>query len=165
MSQYTFVTHWKFNAPVEKVWNEIRDMDSWPLWWKYVKKVELIRSGDANDIGSVRRIYWSTALPYKLSFDLELLSIDQHKRIEGKAFGDLAGLGIWTFETKGDLTLVRYDWIVSTTKKWMNIFAPVARPLFSWNHDKVMQAGYDGLMTRLHLTNQILRQDSPAFDD
>jgi len=42
-----------------------------------------------------------------------------------------------------------YDWQVSTTKKWMNIFAPIAEPLFKWNHDKVMNAGYDGLTKRL----------------
>ncbi|HUR31376.1 MAG TPA: SRPBCC family protein [Saprospiraceae bacterium] len=165
MSQYTFVTHWKFNTPIEKVWDEIRDMDSWPEWWKYVKKVELLKSGDANDISSIRRIFWSTALPYKLSFDLELLAIHQHKRIEGKAFGDLAGLGIWTFETQGDITLVRYDWIVSTTKKWMNLIAPIARPLFSWNHDKVMQAGFEGLMKRLNLSNPVLRKISSAIED
>ena len=151
MSQYSFVTHWNFNAPIEKVWHEIREMDSWPGWWKYVKSVQLIKPGDENDIGSVRRITWTTALPYELTFDLELMSLDHLKRIEGKAFGELSGSGIWTFETIGDVTSVRYDWIVNTTKKWMNLFAPIARPVFSWNHDKVMEAGYDGLKRRLEI--------------
>ena len=149
MSQYSFVTHWTFNAPVQEVWREIRDMDGWPEWWKYVRKVQLTKHGDANDIGSVRRIVWTTALPYQLTFDLALMSVDHHKRIEGKAFGELTGSGIWTFETDGDITSVRYDWIVSTSKKWMNFLAPVARPIFSWNHDKVMKAAYEGLNRRL----------------
>ncbi len=34
MSQYSFVTQWSFQAPLEKVWNEISDMDRWPEWWK-----------------------------------------------------------------------------------------------------------------------------------
>ena len=45
MSQYSFVTHWKFKAPLEQVWKEIRDMDSWPEWWKYVRDVQLIKKG------------------------------------------------------------------------------------------------------------------------
>jgi hypothetical protein len=113
-----------------------------------------MRQGDANDIGSVRRIEWTTALPYGLTFDLELSSIDLHKRIEGKAFGDLTGVGIWTFQTIDDFTLVRYDWNVRTTKKWMNFIAPVARPLFIWNHDLVMKAGYDGLNEKLSISNR-----------
>ncbi len=150
MSKYSFVTHWKFDAPIEKVWLEIRDMDTWPEWWKYVKSVQLIKQGDENDIGSVRKIVWTTALPYELNFDLELVSVDHHKRIEGKAFGELTGSGIWTVETDGDITSVRYDWIVTTSKKWMNFFAPIARPIFKWNHDKVMEAGYVGLSLKLH---------------
>lgn len=149
MSQYSFVTHWSFKAPIDKVWNEIRDMDYWPQWWKYVRSVRLIEQGDANDIGSIRRIEWSTALPYTITFDSELISADYHKRIEGRAFGELTGSGIWTFEVTGDITHVRYDWNVGTTKKWMNFFAPIARPIFSWNHDKVMSAGLEGLRERL----------------
>ena len=94
MSQYSFITHWKFEAPIEKVWNEIRNMDTWPEWWKYVKTVQLIKQGNVNDIGSVRKISWTPALPYELTFDLELVSIDHLKRIEGKAFGELTGSGI-----------------------------------------------------------------------
>jgi uncharacterized membrane protein len=150
MAKYSFVTNWTFDAPLETVWKEIRNMDAWPEWWKYVKSVELIKIGDMNDIGSVRRITWTTALPYELTFDSELVSVDFQKRMEGKAFGELTGVGIWTFNEVNGKTHVRYDWIVETTKKWMNIFAPIARPLFKWNHDKVMNAGYKGLKARLN---------------
>ena len=34
---------------------------------------------------------------------------------------------------------------VRTTKRWMNLAAPIARPLFKWNHDIVMQQGGKGL--------------------
>ncbi len=61
MPDYSFITKWKFDAPIDQVWQEIRNMDSWPEWWKYVKRVQLIKHGDTNDIGSVRRIMWTTA--------------------------------------------------------------------------------------------------------
>ena len=38
-----------------------------------------------------------------------------------------------------------YDWNVRTTKAWMNLFAPVARPIFRANHDWVMRNGGKGL--------------------
>ena len=39
------------------------------------------------------------------------------------------------------VTAVVYEWNVSTTKPWMNLLAPIARPLFAWNHDWVMRNG------------------------
>lgn len=149
MSDYQFVTIWKFDAPLEVVWQEIRCMDKWPQWWPYVAKVELLKKGDSNDIGSVRQITWKTALPYSLSFDSELLEMEKYQRMEGRAFGDLEGKGIWYFSHENGVTTVRYDWLVNTTKAWMRLLAPIAKPIFTWNHDKVMEAGFIGLKKRL----------------
>ncbi len=149
MSNYNFTTIWKFKAPVEAVWNEIKRMDAWPIWWEYVTKVELLRQGDADEIGSIRRITWKTALPYSLTFDSELMEMERYKRMEGRAFGELEGKGTWLFSHESGLTTVQYDWQVNTTKFWMNLLAPIARPIFAWNHDKVMEAGYVGLKNRL----------------
>ena len=33
--------------------------------------------------------------------------------------------------------------------RWMNMLAPVARPLFEWNHNVVMNWGAKGLSERL----------------
>ena len=43
------------------------------------------------------------------------------------------------------MTTMRHEWQVRTTKRWMNLAAPIARPLFKWNHDMVMQRGGKGL--------------------
>ncbi len=149
MFQYSFTTQWQFNAPLETIWNEIYAMDDWPEWWKYVKKVELLSAVENIDVGSIRRITWRTALPYTLTFDSELVSMEYHKRLEGRAFGELEGRGVWTFESRNRLTYVKYDWMVNTTLKWMKVLAPIARPVFSWNHDKVMMAGYKGLARKV----------------
>ena len=150
MTNYHFTTYWRFDAPPERVWQEIKAMSRWPEWWGYVAKVELIKPGNANEIGAVRRITWRTALFYTLTFDSEMISEEKYRRMEGRAFGELEGAGIWTFSTENGEALVRYDWMVKTTKPWMNLLAPIARPFFEWNHEKVMQAGYDGLKKRLN---------------
>ena len=38
---------------------------------------------------------------------------------------------------------------MSTTKPWMNLLAPIARPVFEWNHDWVMRNGGEGLASLL----------------
>jgi hypothetical protein len=61
--------------------------------------------------------------------------------MEGQALGELVGSGIWRLRQVGDVTDVRYDWEVRTTRLWMNLLAPIARPIFAWNHDGIMKAG------------------------
>ncbi len=150
MSDYSFVTHWNFDAPIANVWDVIEAAGSWPEWWKGVLSVTEISPGDENGIGSIRRTAWKSALPYKLEFDTELLRIERHRLIEARAFGELDGLGLWQFEALAkNRTYVRYDWTVKTTKAWMNIVAPVAKPFFRWNHDTIMRWGEEGLRRKL----------------
>jgi len=67
----------------------------------------------------------------------------------GDATGDLAGDGHWRlFDCQG-VTAVTYEWNVSTAKSWMNLLAPVARPIFEYNHNVVMRWGGQGLAQRL----------------
>jgi len=47
------------------------------------------------------------------------------------------------------VTIVRYEWRVRTGRGWMKLLAPIARPLFKWNHDYVMQRGAEALARRL----------------
>jgi uncharacterized membrane protein len=150
MSDYEFVSVWNIDAPLAAVWQLIHDADTWPEWWPGVLSNVELKSGDADGVGSIRRSVWKSRLPYKLEFDSELVRIDHHRLIEVRAFGDLDGRGLWQFETVDDnSTRVQYDWTVKTTKAWMNLLAPIAKPFFRWNHDLIMQWGEEGLNRRL----------------
>jgi Polyketide cyclase / dehydrase and lipid transport len=142
---YKFVTVWKIEAPVEKVWDAITDSLKWPEWWKGVEKVVELEKGDADGIGSLRRYTWKSALPYRLSFDMRLTKMEKYKYLEGDALGELQGKGIWHFKQDGNITTIRYNWDVSTTKAWMNLVSPLLKPAFEWNHDYVMKSGGEGL--------------------
>ena len=48
-----------------------------------------------------------------------------------------------------DGVAVTYDWRVETTESWMNALAPVARPVFAWNHHAIMRWGGEGAARRL----------------
>ena len=76
------------------------------------------------------------------------MRVEKPHLIEGHAEGELAGIGRWRlFAEDGDspLTAAVYEWDVSTTRPWMNLVAPIARPIFEWNHDWVMRNGGEGL--------------------
>jgi uncharacterized protein YndB with AHSA1/START domain len=145
MSDYIFITQWWFDAPIQRVWDAIRDSEKWPEWWRSVVSVEKIRPGDADGVGDVRRYTWRGRLPYELTFDMKTTRVEELHRIEGTASGELEGRGIWRLVSEESGTSVRYDWNVRATKRWMRLLAPVARPIFAWNHDKVMADGERGL--------------------
>lgn len=149
MAQYHFITTWKLNAPVEKVWHEIMQAHQWPEWWKGVEKVEEVQKGIESGYGDVGAFTFRSILPYSLSFRSRVVAIEEMKRIEGVAYGELDGTGIWHFATEGNYTIVRYYWTVQTTKWWMNVLSPIARPAFEWNHNIIMKWGGQGLAQRL----------------
>jgi len=159
MSDYSFVTRWHVAAPIDSVWAVIAAAEEWPHWWRGVEKVELLAPGDATGVGAVRRFTWKSKLPYRLAFDMRTTLVERPLRMEGQAEGELQGFGIWTLAADPTApigTRVRYDWRVATTRRWMNLLAPLARPLFAWNHDVVMGWGAEGLARRLgcEVTNE-----------
>lgn len=152
VTQFELVSHWRIAAPPERVGPEIVDVDAWPSWWRAVRKVERLRDGDAGGVGALRRITWATALPYTITFDVEATRIEPMRQLEGRATGELNGVGIWTLTPDGDDTAVRYDWRVDLGKPWMRVFAPILRPAFAWNHNVLMGRGEADLRTRLGLS-------------
>ena len=151
MADYAFTTIWRHHAPIDAVYDAIADSLSWPAWWSTVTKVEELAAGDPETgIGNIRRYTFKGSLPYRLAFDLAVTRTERPRSLAGRATGELEGTGVWTLrEEDGGITVTRYDWNVRTTRWWMNLLAPVARPLFKANHDLVMRAGAKGLCTRL----------------
>ena len=150
--QFNLVSDWVVAAPLERVWAELIKPDDWPQWWRAVKRVQLLREGDESGVGAERRFTWGSALPYTLTFDMRATRVEPMQLIEGRASGELDGLGRWTLTPAGQATHVRYDWIVELSKPWMRTFAPVLRPAFAWNHNVVMGWGFADLKRRLSIT-------------
>jgi len=109
---------------------------------------------------------FTTRLPYRLGFDIQVRHLQPPTTLEAVATGELEGVGRWTLTPDDGGTLVRYDWDVRTTRWWMNLAAPVARPAFTWNHDALMQEAAESLARRLdaelELPNSGSRPRRPA---
>lgn len=142
---YAFTTVWRIQAPREAVWEAIHHAERWPEWWRGVESVTEIKTGNSEGIGTQHRFVWKSVIPYRLSFQVETTRAERPRLIEGRASGELEGKGVWHFESEGKWTFVRYDWNVRTCVAWMNLLAPLLRPVFQWNHDLLMRRGEAGL--------------------
>lgn len=146
---YHLTTLWRFDAPLDAVWEAILLAEAWPVWWPGVESVVPLDPGDASGLGARRRWRCKSVLPYRLSFVTRVTRVEPLRLIEGRVEGELEGLGCCRLEREAGLTTVRYDWQVRTTRRWMNLLAPLAKPLFRWNHDALMRAGGVGLARQL----------------
>ena len=150
VARYRFLTTWCLDAPIERVWDALYDSECWPEWWRGVERVRVLEPGDADRVGELTRYTWKSRLPYELEFDMRTTRVEKPWLVEGSAQGELAGEGRWRlFSGANGTTAVTYEWVVETTAPWMNLLAPLARPLFAWNHDVVMRQGGEGLARRL----------------
>ncbi len=154
MATYAFTTHWYLDAPIDRVWGVLHDWQQWPRWWPQVQQVTAHHLDGLDGLGGVRRFIWATPLGYQLRLDLTTTRLEEPHWMEGTAVGDLEGVGCWHLQADGEGTAVTYTWKVRTNKRWMNLLAPLARPLFAWNHDLVMRSGYNGLVRHLQAQEQ-----------
>ena len=145
MADYAFLTTWLLDAPRERVWEAIYDQERWPQWWRGVEEAEEVRAGEENGVGTVARMVWKSLLPYRVEFEVTTTRVERPHLLEADAVGELTGVGRWRLYEQDGVTAVLYEWNVATTKAWMNLLAPVARPAFEWNHDWVMAHGGAGI--------------------
>jgi uncharacterized protein YndB with AHSA1/START domain len=149
VAEYRLLTIWRIEAPLEKVYAAIQNSLHWPQWWPGAKKVEQTAAGDADGINNTRNYAWQGELPYQVRFTMRATRVERLVAIEAAAYGDLEGTGRWHFSRQGAVSIVRYEWHVRSTLAWMNLIAPLARPLFIRNHMLVMEQGGEGLARRL----------------
>lgn len=145
MADYSFLTTWLLDSPREPVWEAIYAQARWPEWWRGVEEAEEVKPGEENGLGSVSRLVWKSLLPYKVEFEVTTTRVERPHLLEADAVGELSGVGRWRLYEHEGVTAVLYEWNVATSKLWMNLLAPVARPVFEWNHDWVMARGGEGI--------------------
>lgn len=125
------------------MWWVLREAERWPEWWRGVQRVTVLAPDERY------RIAWRSRVPYELEFDFEVVDLDEPRCMRGVASGALTGTGHWRLYEQDGVTAVTYEWKVRTTKRWMTLLSPLARPIFDYNHDVVMRWGGEGLARRL----------------
>ncbi len=145
MAAYRFLTTWCLDAGIRDVWNAIYDAERWPQWWRGVEAATRVEPGDETGVGARWAFAWRSRVPYLLRFESRTTVVECPHLLVGEATGELVGVGTWRLYEGSQGTAVVYDWDVRTERRWMNLAAPVGRPVFKWNHDAVMRQGGEGL--------------------
>lgn len=152
MTTFHLTSTWSIAAPIETCWYSILDVQAWPGWWKYVQQVTEINSEQVSESNKLQQFTWNTCLPYQLCFTLRDTRIIPYKLICFEAKGDLLGYGCCKFKQKGNITRIQFEWHVKTNKPWLSCVSGFCKPIFEWNHRRVMQSGEQSLRQRLNLT-------------
>jgi hypothetical protein len=148
---YRFVTEWRLDAPIDRVYALIEDARAWPAWWHSVRAVERLSPGDGLGIGVVDRMTFVGRLPYRLAFDMRVTRREPPTALVGSATGELEGVGDWSLREESGWTVARYVWAIRTTRPWMNLLAPLpfVDEIFRLNHHAVMRDGLKGIRRQL----------------
>jgi carbon monoxide dehydrogenase subunit G len=142
MADYHYVSTWQLQAPIEQVWAALNDLEHLPTWYRGVQEARELAPGDAQGVGRRVRYVIKGRLPLRLAFEATTTRSAPPRDQELEADGELAGTGRWSLDQHGQVTTVRYHWDVRTTRPWMNLLAPLARPVFTWNsRGVIVQAG------------------------
>jgi hypothetical protein len=164
--EYHFVTRWQVQGAPEEVYAIIDDAADLVRWWPSVYlDVQQIEQGDERGIGQVFRLHTKGWLPYTLRWQFRTTEKDFPRRIALQAWGDLEGRGEWTFEPRGTLVDITYDWRVRADKPLLRYLSFVFRPIFAANHRWAMARGEESLrleLARRHAKSEQERAQIPA---
>jgi hypothetical protein len=145
LAEYRFLTTWVLDCDPLAAWDALHEPLRWPDWWPGVRSVEELEPGNGDGVGALYANVWRSVLPYSVRFRVRTTRVERPHLIEVAAEGELAGVGRWRLFPGDGALAVTYEWNVRTTRPWMNLVAPAARPVFAWNHDAVMRHGGEGL--------------------
>lgn len=168
MARYHFVTTFDVAASRERAWEVLSDLAAWPSWWGWLRRLEVLAPGGPDGVGARYRCCLRTALAYPLTFEGEVRRAERPSFIELGVAGELAGAGLWQLADVEGGSRMRYTWVVDTTKRWMNLLAPLAGPAFAWNHHLVMRDFAAGFASQLGtgapaVDNRRVKPSSPQF--
>ena len=144
---YRFDESWSADAPPEAVWELVADPRTYPQWWPQF--LEITRLNDVEGVGALVEVRVRSVLPYQMRFRLQSTRYERPHLAEVQASGDLNGVMRWTLATAATGTRLSFHEEVSTGKRLLNVFAPIAKPFFAWNHRIMMKRGKRGLRAEL----------------
>ena len=70
--------------------------------------MELSRPPGGEDVGTVARMVWKSLLPYRVGFEVTTTRVEHPRLLEGRAVGELEGVGRWRLYEQDGVTAVLY---------------------------------------------------------
>ena len=158
-NDYHFVDRWRVEGDLKEVADTIEDALALPNWWGSVYfEVKELEPGGEHGVGKLISLRAGGWLPYTLRINFRTTESRYPHGFSMDANGDLEGRGIWTFEQKGPIVEVTYDWTIRANKPIIEMFSFLLKPIFRSNHNWTMRRGKESL--KLELLRR--RAKSPA---
>ena len=138
---YEFRDRWEVAAPVGAVADALVDLERYPAWWPQVVAVASLGPDDA-------WVLCRSALPYTLDLVLSAVSREA-PLLEVEVAGDLTGTVRWRLTPTAAGTRLDFEQDVTVESRLLGLASYVARPLLTWNHDRMMAGCLAGLRAEL----------------
>lgn len=145
---FHFRSTWELPAPLDPVWNTVGAADTWPMWWRSIEHVNILRGPTLPvTVGARAEYRVHSPLGYHLMFQSEVTHVAPGVSIDTLIDGQLSGSGRWEFGHSGEITHATLHWNVAVRRPLLArlaLFGPI-RSAMSWAHDRVMESGERGL--------------------
>jgi uncharacterized protein YndB with AHSA1/START domain len=143
---YEIVSRWRVRGPIERAFEVLSDVQAAPRWWPQAyHRVREITPGDADGRGRILEITTKGALPYELTWRLEIIEVEPPHLIRLRASGELVGFGEWQLGESGEEVVLVYTWRVRAEHPVLRRLEFLLKPLFALNHNWVMRKGEAGM--------------------
>lgn len=169
-ARYHFLSEFTMTSGRDAVWAALLAAEEWPSWWRWLKRIEIVGAATSADgAGAVYRNHIGSPTGYSFTFESEIVEVDPLRRIDMTLTGEIDGrIRYLLSDGPSGGTRISYAQLVETPKWWMNLLAPIARPGFTWNHDKLMSDFGRGLAKAsggelMTVRNWTLKPRAPGF--
>jgi len=124
----------------DAIWPALMASEDWPSWWRWLKRIDVVRAATSEKgVGAIYRNRIGSPTGYAFTFESETAEVDRLRQIDLILTGEIDGRVRYLLsDGPSGGTHISYAQLVETPKWWMNLLAPIARPGFTWNHDKLM---------------------------
>ena len=139
-ARYHFLSEFTITGNRDAAWAALMAAQEWPSWWRWLKRIDVVHEATSADgVGAIYRNHINSPTGYAFTFESEVAEVDRLRRIDLILTGEIVGrIRYLLSDDPSGGTHVLYAQLVETPKWWMNLLAPIARPGFNWNHDKLM---------------------------
>jgi hypothetical protein len=147
---FEFVTDWSVEGTLAMVNCILKDVESFPRWWRPVYiSARMVEPGESDGVG--RRVQFTTRgfLPYVLHWDLRVVQSHEPYGFTFASSGDLAGLGAWKLRQDQNRVRLQLRWNVRAEKTAVRAISMISRRLIAKNHAWAMAKGQEGLAAEI----------------
>ena len=140
VAAYSFRDRWHVDAPPARVREVLVDVERYVEWWPEVVAVAV--AGEGRGLVLCRSV-----LPYTLEL-LLTEEVDRPERLEVSVEGDLEGRVSFDLAPEGPGTRLDFAQDV-VVPGLLGALSRVARPVLTWNHDRMMRGCVEGVRRRV----------------